>query len=89
MGEVYVHFAFLKPGKHTYVVRKTFFDLDRGEDDDKFGFTHAVLKGSNDLILSEKLKGEIERKKMAKARDFYVHELLAHIRPEDVNESCK
>jgi hypothetical protein len=59
LGEVYIHFAFLKPGKHTYVVRKTFLDLDRGDDDDKFGFTAVALKGSNELKLSEKLKGDI------------------------------
>ena len=89
LGEVYIHFTFLKPGRHTYVVRKTYLDLDRGEDDDKYGYTEQAMKGSNDLKLSEKLKGDIKRKIMAKARDFYVHELLAHIRPEDVNENCK
>ena len=41
------------------------------------------------LNISDKLKSEINRKKMAKATDFYVHDLLATIRPEDVPEACK
>ena len=47
LGDIYIHCTFLKPGLHSYVVRKTFLNLDRGEDDDKFGFTHDLIKGSN------------------------------------------
>lgn len=63
-------------------------ELDRGEDDDKHGFTHKIINGDYSINVSERTKSEIKRKKMAKSRDFYVHELLASIRPEEINE-CK
>ena len=63
-------------------------NLDRGEDDDKHGFTHKIMNGNTDIKVTKKTLDEIKRKKMAMERDFYVHELLASIRPEEIPE-CK
>ena len=88
LGDVYIHLSFLKPGKHTYIVRKTYMELERGEDDDKHGFTTKIMQGDSSIKVSQSLMNEIKRKKLAMDREFYVHELLASVRPEEIPE-CK
>jgi hypothetical protein len=50
--EVFFHCAFVKPGRHDYVVRFTHMEFNRDEEVDEKGITMNTITGKLNLNLS-------------------------------------
>ena len=86
--EIFFHCAFIKPGRHDYVVRFTHHEFDRDTEVDEKGITMNTIEGKLNLNLSGRFQRQIDRKKNLKQREIYIHEFIASFRQEELPQ-CK
>jgi hypothetical protein len=63
--EIYFHAEFLKPGRHTYIVRATNYDLDRNPDENWSVSEEAIEKHQSAImkLFSKQSQSKITRKR--------------------------